>query len=175
MAYDQAKLIHDVRIYLGGVSEIKLPESIIIYYGDFYDNNPTYTGLHPYILWKTTLSCLDYLRANTATSTSNAAKSSRKEKIGDVEVTITEDSSSAASSYVSYDDLYDDYSANPWKFGITSDTGSVVIINGVDQATVDKYRNNVKTTSIFSPLPATAFPKVSGVTWSRYSSSGGRR
>lgn len=167
MAYDQSKLIKDVRIYLGGVSDSKLPESTIIYWGDFWDANPRYESKYPYILWKTTLCCLDYLRANTATSNNNAAKSSRKEKVGDVEVTITQDSSSSSSTAVSYDDLYDDYSSNPWKFGITEDVGNVVIINGVDQKIVDKYRNDQNTTSIYNPLPVTAFPKTTGNTWRR--------
>lgn len=178
MAYNQSKLIKDVRVYLGGVSEEKLPEATIVYWGDFWDSNPKYVDKYPYILWKTTLCCLDYLRAFTATSNNNAAKSSRKEKVGDVEVTITQDSSSASSTAVSYDDLYDDYSRNPWKFGIEDTVGNIVIVNGVDQATVDKYRNDEKTTSIYNPLPVTAFPKTTGNTWRRTQSdrlSRGRR
>tara|TARA_R110002167_G_scaffold15552_1_gene62027 strand:+ start:356 stop:886 length:531 start_codon:yes stop_codon:yes gene_type:complete len=175
MAYNTSKLIKDVRIYLGGVSETKLPESIIVYYGDFYDDNPKYTGKYPYILWKATLACLDYLMAYTASSTSSAAKSSRKEKVGDVEVTVTEDSSSASATSVSYKSLYEDYSENPWKFGINDEIGSLVLINGVNQAEVDKYRNDQTTTSIYNPLPTIAFPKITGETWRRNNSCGGGR
>lgn len=175
MAYDQSKLVNDVRIYLGGVSETKLPEGTIVFYGDFYDSDTKYTGKYPHILWRATLACLDYLRASTATSTSNAAKSSRKEKVGDVEVTVTSDSSSTSATAVSYDDLYEDYSKNPWKFGIKDEVGSLVLINGVDQTTVDTYRDNPNTTNVYNPLPTTAFPKISGNTWRRNDSDGRNR
>jgi uncharacterized membrane protein len=167
MAYDQSKLVSDVRIYLGGVSEDKLPDATIVFYGDFYDADEEYTGKYPYILWRTTLACLDYLRANITTSSSTTSKSSRKEKVGGVEVTVTTDTSAASVTTEAYDDLYQDYKDNPWKFGIKGVDTKLVIINGVDQDTVDKYRDDENTTSIYNPLPTTAFPKTSGQTWRR--------
>ena len=164
MAYDQSKLIKDVRIYLGGVSTDKLAEATIIHYSDFYDANAKYTSKYPYILWKTTLASLDFLKAATASSTDNAAKTSRKEKVGDVEVTVSSDSSSSSATAVSYQDLYDDYVENPWKFGIELTEGSSVVhINGVNAQEVNDYRTNTKTTSTYNPLSAAAFPKVTGV------------
>lgn len=163
MAYDPCKLVRDVRIYLGGVPESKLPETVIIHWGDFYDNPCYYENNYPYILWKTTLSCLDYLRAEKATSESSAAKSSRTEKVGDVQITISEDSSSESATAISYDDLYEDYLNNPWKFGIKlPDKASYVLINGVDQQEVEEYRTNQNTTSIYNPLSVTQFPKTTG-------------
>ena len=167
MAYDQAKLISDVRIYLGGISEDKLPDATIVFYGDFYDADEEYTGKYPHILWRTTLACLDYIRANITTSSSSTSKSSRKEKVGGVEVTVTTDTSAASVTTKAYDDLYKDYEDNPWKFGIKGADTKLVIFNGVDQKIVDKYRDDENTTSIYNPLPTTAFPKTSGDTWRR--------
>lgn len=167
MAYDQSRLIREVRIYLGGVGEEKLPESVIIHWGDFFDSDPRYADNYPYILWKTTLCCIEYLKANVVTSTT-ATKTSVKEKVGDVSKDITNDFGSSTDVVDNYDDLYKDYLENPWKFGIIIEQGSSVVhINGVDQEQVDKYRNNRNTTSIYNPLPVTAFPKVTGCPWRR--------
>lgn len=163
MAYDSSKLIRDVRIYLGGVSDTLLPDNVITYWGDFFDTPDHYESNYPYILWKTTLCSIEYLKANKATSTSSAAKSSRTEKVGDVSVTVTEDSSSESATAVSYDDLYEDYLNNPWKFGIKlPDGASYVLINGVDQQEVEEYRTNKNTTSIYNPLSVTQSPKTTG-------------
>lgn len=173
MAYDQAKLISDVRICLGGISEPKLPESIIIHFGDLHDSNPDFTGDYPQIFWRTTLDCVQYLIANTATS-SSSNKAGVKEKVGNV--TKEETFTSTANVIGGYRDLYDYLLNNPDKFGVVlTNSPSVVLINGVNQAEVDKYRNNTETTSIYNPLSATAFPKVSGVTWRRSNTTSGRR
>lgn len=118
MAYVQSTLISGVRLYLGDVDVNTLPDSVIIYFADIHDANPSYTGIQEAILWKTTLSCLDYLRASSTTSSGGtSAKYTRKEKVGDVEVTETTDNSSTSSTSNSYDDLYDLYYASPEKFG----------------------------------------------------------
>lgn len=159
MAYDQSKLIKEVRIYLGSITEDRLPESVITHYADMHDLNPTYTGKYPYILWKSTLSCLDYLKATTAVS-SNSNKYTKKEKVGEVEVTETQDNSSSGSLLGTYEDLYDDYAAHPEKFGITLTIAtSPVIIGGVYTKEVEDNRRNTDITSIYNPLSVTSFPK----------------
>lgn len=164
MSYDQSKLIKDVRIYLGGVPEEILPESTIVYWGDFWDAPDQYEGNYPYILWKTTLCSIEYLKASVSTSSqSSAVKTTSKEKVGDVQVDYSTEAVSITDQVQVYDDLYKDYSDNPWKFGITPLEGSSVVhINGVNQEEVEKYRTNKNTTSIYNPLPATAFPKSTG-------------
>ena len=170
MAYDQTRLITEVRIFLGGISAEKLPDPVITFYGDSIDALPEHTGDYPYIFWKTTLCCIQYLK-NAVVTGDTGSKTSRKEKVGDVMVEQSDDYGSSNDVLKAYDDLYNDYLANPQKFGVVVDvkaenTGNV-IINGVNQETVDKYRNNTTTTSIYNPLPVTAFPKTSGVTWRR--------
>lgn len=161
MAYDQSKLIKDVRICLGGISEEKLPESIIVHFGDTIDADPEHTGDYPWIFWRTTLSCIDYLRANATTSSSSSTKGV-KEKVG--EVMVDTSYSSAEDVVTAYDNLYDNYASNPEKFGVILPTiQPPVIINGVNQTTVNTFRENRNTTSIYNPLPVTAFPKVTGV------------
>lgn len=129
MPYNTSKLVQEVRLYLGDVTTEKLPESVITHYGDLHDSNPNYTGKYEYILWKTTLSCIDYIRASaTTSSTSSSAKYSRKEKVGDVEVTVTEDNTSGGSTTSALDSLYDEYENSPEKFGVilTSTTGPIL-------------------------------------------------
>ena len=157
MAYDQSKLITDVRICLGGISEEKLPDAIILHYGDLYDAIPEYTGDYPYIFWYTTLSCIDYLKAQATTSESSSA-TSKKEKVGDVQIDMGY--ASASSIIDNLDDLYQDYLNNPEKFGvILEQVTPPVIINGVYTQEVDNYRENKNTTSIYNPLSVTSFPK----------------
>ena len=176
MAYNQSKLIKNVRIFLGGISTSKLPEDIIVHYGDDYDEDPAYTGDFPNIFWRTTLSSVKYLIANATTSSASEQRTT-KEKVGNVskEVSYTDKSDIIDN----YNDLYDYFFSNPEKFGITLPTNSsgVVLINGVNQAEVDAYRNNTNSTSIFNTLPVTAFPKESGCTWRRRvnSNTGSRR
>ena len=162
MAYDQSKLIKDVRMFLGGVSEDKLPDNVIVYWGDFFDADPKYTGNYPFILWKTTLCTIQYLKAAIVTSVT-ATKSTTKEKVGDVAIDVTNDYGSPEEAMNSYDELYNDYSAHPEKFGIDTAGSSIVIINGVDAQEVSDIRTNTNTTSIYNPLPVTAFPKVTGI------------
>lgn len=169
MAYNQCKLVSDVRMYLGGISEDKLPESVIIYWGDFFDANPDYTDKYPYILWKTTLCSLEYLKANTViTASTSSTRSTSKEKVGDVEINISDSYASTEEMMNAYDDLYKDYLDHPEKFGIVlSGTGNVVHIGGVYQEEVDNNRCNPNTTSIYNALPVTAFPKLSDTPYRR--------
>tara|TARA_R110000851_G_scaffold20753_2_gene62559 strand:- start:132 stop:662 length:531 start_codon:yes stop_codon:yes gene_type:complete len=166
MAYDQAKLITNVRICLGGISTTKLPDNIITHFGDVYDADPDYTGDFPNIFWRTTLDSVQYLIAN-ATTSSTSEQRATKEKVGNVtkEVSYTDKSDIIDN----YNELYDYFYSNPDKFGIIlpANSSGVVLINGVNQAEVDAYRNNTNNTSIFNPLPVTAFPKESGCTWRR--------
>ena len=160
MAYDQSKLIKDVRICLGDISEEKLPESVIVHFGDIIDADPDHTGDYPWIFWRTTLSCIDYLRANATTSSESNTKGT-KEKVGDVSKDVQY--SSAKEVVQAYDDLYDDYAANPAKFGVVLTTiQAPVIINGVSAQEVCDNRTNPNTTSIYNPLSAAAFPKITG-------------
>jgi hypothetical protein len=135
MAYDFTKLEKDIRFYLGNLTQDKLPESAIFHFADLHDSNPAYTSKHAHLVWKTTLSSLDYLMAGTAVS-ANSSKFTRKEKVGDVEVSETQDNSSSGSPIATYKLLYDDYKANPEKFGILatatagsagSSTGAVIL------------------------------------------------
>ena len=160
MAYDQAKLIKDVRLCLGGISEEKLPESVIIHFGDKIDADPDHTGDYPWIFWQTTLMCLDYLKADAITSDESSTKST-KEKVGDVSKDISY--SSSKDVVEAYEDLYRDYAANPEKFGvILTSPQSPVIINGVDAQEVCDYRTNPNTTSTYNALSVAAFPKITG-------------
>lgn len=118
MAYNNIRLISDVRLYLGGVEEAILPDPVITHFGTLHDTNPSYTGKQEAILWKTTLSCLDYLMASSTTAVGGtSAKYSRTEKVGDISVTETTDNSSTSSSSTSYSDLYALYEDSPEKFG----------------------------------------------------------
>lgn len=162
MAYDQAKLIQDVRLCLGGISEEKLPESVIIHFADQIDSDTEHTGDYPWIFWKSTLTTLNYLKAAATTSDAGSAKSI-KEKVGNV----SKDVSYVTSKEIieAYDALYDDYAASPEKFGVVITTPqSPVIINGVNAQEVDDYRNNRDTTSVYNALGVTAFPKHAATT-----------
>lgn len=160
MAYDQSKLITDVRICLGGISDTKLPESIIIHFADAIDADPDHTGDYPWIFWKSTLSSISYLKSNAITSSESNTKST-KEKVGDVSVDVSYLSSKEV--VASYDDLYNDYASNPEKFGVVLVTlQPPVLINGVNAQEVHDYRTNTKTTSTYNPLSSSAFPKVTG-------------
>lgn len=159
MAYDQSKLIKDVRMYLGGVSEDDLPENVIIYWGDHFDSPERYTGDYPYILWNTTLCCINHLKTNLITA-KTVNKNTIKEKVGNVSVENTDDYGTTEDRIQAYDDLYDLYKSCPEKFGIVLPANaSIVLINGVNQQEVDTYRSNKNTTSVYNPLPVTAFPK----------------
>tara|TARA_R110000851_G_scaffold234198_1_gene386750 strand:+ start:203 stop:727 length:525 start_codon:yes stop_codon:yes gene_type:complete len=165
MAYDQSKLIKSVRICLGNISEEKLPESVIVHFGDMVDSDPEHTGEYAWIFWRTTLSCLDYLKASATTGNESTTKGT-KEKVGDVSI----DMQYVASKEViaAYDELYKDYAANPEKFGVTLTTVQPpVLINGVSTQEVENYRTNPNTTSTYNPLSASAFPKVTGMTTGR--------
>ncbi len=138
MSYDFTKLERDVRYYLGDITQAKLPEATIFHFADLHDSNPAYTSKHAHLIWKTTLSALDYLMATTAVS-GNSSKFTRKEKVGEVEVTETQDNSSSGSPIATYQALYDNYKSNPEKFGIiitaSSSTGGggAVIITGTNK------------------------------------------
>tara|TARA_R110000851_G_scaffold326320_1_gene494901 strand:- start:1603 stop:2127 length:525 start_codon:yes stop_codon:yes gene_type:complete len=160
MAYDQSKLIKDVRICLGNISEEKLPESVIVHFGDMVDSDPEHTGDYPWIFWRTTLSCLDYLKASATTSSESTTKGT-KEKVGDVSIDMQYITSKEVIS--AYDELYNDYASNPEKFGVTLTTVQPpVLINGVSAQEVENYRTNPNTTSTYNPLSAAAFPKATG-------------
>jgi hypothetical protein len=168
MAYDQVKLVVDVRMFLGGISEEDLADTTILYYGDLIDSNPKYTGDYPYILWKTTLCCIEYLKAQAIQgSVGNSTKSSTKEKVGDVQFDTSNEYNSIEDILNAWDSLYGDYLENPYKFGIIVDNTSVVLIGGVNQEQVDGFRGNKSTTSIYNPLPVTAFPKCSTYPYNR--------
>ncbi len=161
MAYSPTEIEKQVRVYLGGVEETLLPEAIIFTFADLHDANPAYTSKEPYILWKTVLSSLDYLRASTTTSsTGNSAKFTRKEKVGEVEITETQDNSSGSTSMTSFDALYKDYAASPEKFGIypsatsagSTSTGAVVV-TGTNAPNLALYRSvstRARATSIYT-------------------------
>jgi len=160
MAYNQSKLIKDVRICLGGISVEKLPEDIIVHFGDITDTDPAHIGDYPWIFWRTTLSVLDYLKAGATTSSESGTKGT-KEKIGDVSIDVQYTSSKEVIE--AYDELYNDYAANPEKFGVILVTVQPpVLINGVSAQEVENYRTNPNTTSTYNPLSVAAFPKVTG-------------
>lgn len=145
MAYDQTRLISDVRLMLGGVAETTLPDDIIIRYGDIYDLQ--YDGEYSYIWWKTTIACTNYLKINSVTSGSSSA-GKRTEKVGNT--TITVESSDSESTLSSWDDLLDYFREHPEDFGVISTGGGgSVLVGGVIRKDVDNLRCNRKYTSPF--------------------------
>lgn len=145
MAYDQAKLISDVRLMLGGVDETTLPDEIIIRYGDIYDLQ--YEGDYAYIWWKTTIACTNYLRINSITSGSSASNK-RTEKVGNT--TITVEAKSTEDILSGWDELLEYYKEHPEDFGIIpKEAGGYVLVGGIIKDNVDKLRCNKKYTSPF--------------------------
>ena len=168
MAYDPYELNKDVRIYLGGVEEDKLPETTVIHWGDFYDAQEDWTSNYPYILWQTTLSCIQYLKAAVATSTTST-KSSSKEKVGEVEVSVSNDYGSSEELMDAYDALYADFLDSPDKFGLKLEKGNIVHVGGVYKDEVDSNRSKRSIASVYDTLPVTAFPKQSRDIYNRSS------
>ena len=140
MAYDQVKLISDVRLMLGGVDETTLSDEIIIRYGDIYDIQ--YEGDYAYIWWKTTIACTNYLRINSITSGSSASDK-RTEKVGNTTITI--EAKSTEDLLSGWDELLDYYKEHPEDFGIVpKDSGGYVLVGGIIKDKVDKLRCNKK-------------------------------
>lgn len=148
MAYDQAKLISDVRRRLGYIDTTQLPDNVITDWGDHYDEiySPKYEEPYPYIYYYSTLSCVEYLRIQVITS-GEATRSKFTEKVGNV--SITEESSSSESILNVWDDLYKLLADDPSSFGITTTEGGFVHIGGTDTCKVESIRKNSKLASPF--------------------------
>ncbi|ATN93391.1 hypothetical protein [Pseudoalteromonas phage J2-1_QLiu-2017] len=149
MALDMSRLVQNVRMKLGGLEPTKLPTSVITYWADHYEAQPEYTGKFPWVYYKTTLACIDYLKINSITSGSaNASKTTRK--VGDVSETIETSSSSGTSGLDVWDKLYDQLANDQASFGIVPDVssgdsgGGLVLIGGTNKKRVDAHRENKK-------------------------------
>ena len=149
MAYDQAKLISDVRRRLGYIDTTQLPDNVITDWGDHYDAiySPRYEDAYPYIYYYSTLSCVEYLRINSITS-GEATRSKFTEKVGGV--TITEEASSSTSVLDIWDDLYDSLKDDPASFGILDAGGGFVHVGGVYRDKVESIRRDNNLASPFS-------------------------
>ncbi len=147
MAYDQAKLISDVRRRLGYIEETQLPDNVITDWGDHYDEiySPRYEEPYPYIYYYTTLSCVEYLRMQAITS-GEGTGGKYTEKVGGVQ--ITEESSTYLLDI--WEDLYNQLADDSESFGIfRKDKGGFVHIGGIYTDKVDSIR---KDHSLLSPF-----------------------
>lgn len=153
MSYNQVQLLDEVRnLYLPDTPEQSLPDNVIIMIADKVNNDPRYSGDYPYIVWLTTLRCLDYLIARSTVQTGgsgSAEKSSRKEKSGDWEITVTQESSSTegAVGVQGYKDLKALYLESPSLFGIlpsenSGTTMSTIMFGGVSKKEYEELKKD---------------------------------
>lgn len=141
--YDKAKLIADVRMMLGGICEDVLPSSVIIFYGDCHDNNPEYTGDYPYIWFKTTIDCIDWLiRKAILDGAGSKTSDERTEKVGDVSVTVKSTNSSDDTVIDNYQKLKEMFLKDPTCFGITPDSNGYIFIAGNSKSTYYELKSD---------------------------------